>query len=110
MGTATFALPSLNHLFEKGYAISGVITQPDKPSGRGQTLQGSPVKKRAYELLLPVYQPASLRTDEARELFSALAPDMIVVVAYGKILPSWLLQLPQFGCINLHGSLLPKYR
>ena len=110
MGSATFALPSLNRLFEKSYEIAAVITQPDKPSGRGQALHGPPVKRRAYELLLPVYQPKSLKASDAHELFSALAPDMIVVVAYGKLLPPWLLELPRFGCINLHGSILPKYR
>jgi len=110
MGTATFALPSLNRLFEKGYDIAGVITQPDKPGGRGQTLQASPVKRRAYELQLQIYQPPSLKTDETQQLVSALAPEMIVVVAYGKIVPPWLLQFPRFGCINLHGSILPKYR
>jgi methionyl-tRNA formyltransferase len=110
MGTAPFALPSLNVLFEKGYEINGVITQPDKPSGRGQSFQASPVKKRANELHLPVHQPQSLKTGEARELMDALSPEIIVVVAYGKILPLWLLQSPRYGCINLHGSLLPKYR
>jgi len=110
MGSATFALPSLNRLFEKGYEITAVITQPDKPSGRGQTLQGPPVKRRAFELLLPIYQPKSLKTSDAHELFSRLTPDMIVVVAYGKLLPPWLLELPRYGCINLHGSILPKYR
>jgi methionyl-tRNA formyltransferase len=110
MGSSTFALPTLNQLFEKGCSITAVITQPDKPSGRGQTLQGPPVKKRAHELHLSVYQPKSLKTSEAHELFGSLAPEMIVVVAYGKILPAWLLQLPRYGCINLHGSLLPKYR
>ena len=68
------------------------------------------MKQRAFELKLPVYQPTSLKTDEAREIFGALAPELVVVVAYGKILPSWLLNLPRYGCINLHGSLLPKYR
>jgi methionyl-tRNA formyltransferase len=110
MGTATFALPSLNFLFEKGYEISGVITQPDKPSGRGQSFQPPPVKKRACELHLPVHQPLSLKTDEMRQLLNALSPEVIVVVAYGKILPPWLLQSPRYGCINVHGSLLPKYR
>jgi methionyl-tRNA formyltransferase len=110
MGSATFALPSLDALFESGLPITGVITQPDKASGRGQLLQGPPVKKRAFELQLPVYQPNSLKTEESRHLLNALAPDLIVVVAYGKILPPWLLGLPRFGCINLHGSLLPKYR
>lgn len=110
MGSATFALPSLDALFESGYAITGVITQPDKPSGRGQALQGPPIKNRAFELHLPTFQPKSLKTDDARGLFNALAPDLIVVVAYGKILPLWLLQFPRYGCLNLHGSLLPKYR
>jgi methionyl-tRNA formyltransferase len=110
MGSATFALPSLQAVFESGFAIQGVVTQPDKPSGRGQLLQAPPVKKIAFDLLLPIYQPASLKTDEARQMFSALAPDLIVVVAYGKILPPWLLQCPRWGCINVHGSLLPKYR
>jgi len=110
MGTATFAVPSLRRLFEKGYAINGVITQPDKPSGRGQTLHASPVKKLAAELQLPMYQPSSLKTDETRQLVAALSPDLVVVVAYGKILPPWLLQFPRYGCINVHGSILPKYR
>ena len=110
MGSATFALPSLNQLFEKGYEITAVVTQSDKPSGRGQSLQGPPVKKRAFDLHLPIYQPKSLKTDETHELVAALAPEMIVVVAYGKILPPWLLQFPRYGCINLHGSILPKYR
>ncbi len=110
MGSATFALPTLRGLFEKGYEIAGVITQPDKPGGRGQELQEPPVKKAAFDLHLPIYQPRSLKNDETRALFEALAPQMIVVVAYGKILPSWLLKLPSYGCINLHGSLLPKYR
>jgi methionyl-tRNA formyltransferase len=110
MGSATFALPSLNALFEKGYEITGVITQPDKPAGRGQIMQAPPVKKRAFELHLPIYQPRSVKTDEAHALIEALAPEMIVVVAYGKILPPWLLQSPPLGCINVHGSILPKYR
>jgi|ERR1051326_3812871 methionyl-tRNA formyltransferase len=110
MGSATFALPSLNALFEKGCEITGVITQPDKPAGRGQMVQASPVKKRAFELHLPIYQPHSVKTHEAHSLIEALSPDMIVVVAYGKILPPWLLQFPRLGCINVHGSILPKYR
>lgn len=110
MGSATFALPSLDVLAESDYTITGVITQPDKPTGRGQQVQGPPVKARASELGLPVYQPTSLKTEEARELFGALAPELIVVVAYGKILPAWLLHFPKYGCTNLHGSLLPKYR
>jgi methionyl-tRNA formyltransferase len=110
MGSATFALPSLDALFQCGYVITGVITQPDKPAGRGRVLHAPPIKKRACELHLPTFQPKSLKADETRELVGALAPDLIVVVAYGKILPPWLLQFPRYGCINLHGSLLPKYR
>jgi methionyl-tRNA formyltransferase len=110
MGSATFALPSLEALFERGYTLTGVITQPDKPGGRGRQLQAPPVKRRAYDLHLPILQPDSLKTDETRATIDALAPDLIVVVAYGKILPPWLLQFPPYGCINLHGSLLPKYR
>jgi methionyl-tRNA formyltransferase len=110
MGSATFALPSLDALAESSDTITGVITQPDKPTGRGQQVQGPPVKARASELGLPIYQPASLKTEETRELVASLSPELIVVVAYGKILPSWLLQFPKYGCINLHGSLLPKYR
>jgi methionyl-tRNA formyltransferase len=110
MGSATFAIPSLVRLFEEGYRIAGVVTQPDKPVGRTQAMQAPPLKAKAFELQLPVYQPATLKDDAARALFQALAPEIIVVAAYGKILPAWLLQLPALGCINLHGSLLPKYR
>jgi methionyl-tRNA formyltransferase len=110
MGSAAFALPTLERLSEKGHSIRGVITQPDKPVGRRQTMQGPPVKKMAFELHLPVYQPKSLKDDEAHTLFEALAPDMIIVVAYGKILPPWLIAFAPYGAVNLHGSLLPKYR
>ena len=110
MGSAAFALPTLERLFEKGHSISGVITQPDKPAGRGQMMQGPPVKKIAFDLHLPVYQPKSIKDDEARALFDALAPEMIIVVAYGKILPPWLIRFAPHGAVNLHGSLLPKYR
>ena len=110
MGSATFALSSLDRLFERGYEITGVVTQPDKPSGRGQILQSPPVKRRAVDLRLPIYQPASLKTEETQSLIQALGPDLVVVVAYGKILPPWLLHFPPHGCINVHGSILPKYR
>jgi methionyl-tRNA formyltransferase len=110
MGTSVFAVPTLVRLFEKGFSITGVVTQPDKPSGRGQALHAPPVKTKAHELRLSVYQPSSLKNDEARSLISSLDMDTIVVVAYGKILPVWLLQLPGWGAVNLHGSLLPKYR
>src|SRR4051812_15657000 len=110
MGSAPFAVPTLQRLFEDGRKITGVITQPDKPSGRGQNVQAPPVKKKAVELHLPVYQPKSLKDGEAHALIEALEPDLIIVVAYGKILPPWLIDFPKHGCINLHGSLLPKYR
>ena len=110
MGTAPFALPSLNALFEAGFNIASVFTQPDKPRGRGQLLQAPPVKQRASELHLPITQPHSLNAEETQRFVRDLAPDLIVVVAYGKILPAWLLAFPKYGCINVHGSLLPKYR
>ena len=110
MGSSSFALPALQRLFEDGHQITGVVTQPDKPSGRGQFIQSPPVKAKALEFHLPVYQPVSLKDDAARALFEALEQEMIIVVAYGKIIPPWLLRLPRYGCVNLHGSLLPKYR
>jgi methionyl-tRNA formyltransferase len=110
MGTAAFAVPTLVQLFDQGFTISGVVTQPDKRSGRGQTVHSSAVKREAQKLHLAIYQPVSLKDDVARTLFRDLAPDMIVVAAYGKILPDWLLRLPRFGAVNLHASLLPKYR
>src|SRR5262245_54327861 len=108
MGTSAFAVPTLVRLFEDDLNIVAVLTQPDKPSGRGQLLQESPVKKKALELQLPIHQPTTLKDENARTLFQSLAPDMLVVVAYGKILPSWLLEVPRLGAINLHASLLPK--
>jgi methionyl-tRNA formyltransferase len=86
------------------------VTQPDKPAGRGQTVHPPPVKTRAIDLQLPVHQPATLKNEEARCLFEQLAADLLVVVAYGKLLPSWLLALPRYGAVNLHASLLPRYR
>lgn len=110
MGTAEFAVPTLQRLVHEGYSVVAVVTQPDKPSGRGHAVQFSPVKRKAAELQLDVHQPVTLKDDHARRLFESLQPDCIVVVAYGKILPSWLIQLPKYGVINLHGSLLPQYR
>jgi len=110
MGTSAFAVPTLRALFEAGYSIAGVVTQPDKPGGRGHSLQASPVKQEAARLHLSVYQPATLKDDAARALFEALQPDMLVVAAYGKLVPPWLIALPRYGVLNLHGSLLPKYR
>ena len=110
MGTPDFALFSLRALVESGEDVIGVITQPDKPKGRGYTLTPPPVKVYATEQGLPVYQPNTLRGDEFAALLSELDPDLIVVVAYGKILPQNVLTYPKHGCINVHGSLLPEYR
>ncbi len=110
MGTAEFAVPTLHRLTSEGYALAAVVTQPDKPSGRGQLMHASPVKRSAMELQLSVHQPATLKDDSARGFFEKVQPDCIIVVAYGKILPPWLIRLPRFGVVNLHGSLLPKYR
>jgi len=110
MGTPDYALFSLKALFEAGEEIIGVVTQPDKPKGRGYTLTPPPVKVYATEKNIPVYQPTTLKDGAFAEELSALDPDMIVVVAYGKILPKYVLDYPKYGCINIHGSLLPKYR
>ncbi len=110
MGTPDFALFSLSALVEAKENVIGVVTQPDKPSGRGYALTPPPVKVYATEHGIPVYQPATLRGEEFAELLSSLAPDMIVVAAYGKILPQNVIEYPKYGCINIHGSLLPEYR
>ncbi|NLJ30021.1 MAG: methionyl-tRNA formyltransferase [Clostridiales bacterium] len=110
MGTPDFAVPSLKSLIEAGHEVCGVFTQPDKPKGRGYALTPPPVKVLAAERGIPVYQPATLRKEEAVELVRALQPELIAVVAYGKILPKAILDIPGFGCVNVHGSLLPKYR
>ncbi len=110
MGTPDFALFSLKALCEAGEDVIGVVTQPDKPKGRGYTLTPPPVKVYAEEKGLPVYQPSTLRGEEFAALLDTLAPELIVVVAYGKILPENVIHYPKFGCINVHGSLLPKYR
>ncbi len=118
MGTPDFALPTLEGLMEAGHQVAAVITQPDKPKGRGYQLLPTPVKKRALELGLPVYQPNTLKSPlpegqdgpDFRELLAELDPELIVVVAYGKILPNYVLDYPKYGCINVHGSLLPQYR
>jgi methionyl-tRNA formyltransferase len=110
MGTPDFALFSLKALVESGEDVIGVVTQPDKPKGRGYELTPPPVKVYALEKGLPVYQPTTLRGDEFAALLSELDPELIVVVAYGKILPKNVLDYPKHGCINVHGSLLPAYR
>lgn len=110
MGTPDFALFSLKALVESGEDVIGVITQPDKPKGRGYELTPPPVKVYALEQGLPVYQPTTLRGDEFAAQLAELDPELIVVVAYGKILPKNVLDYPKYGCINVHGSLLPTYR
>lgn len=110
MGTPDFAAASLEKLIEEKYDIAGVFTQPDRPRGRGMSLMSPPVKLLACEHGIPVYQPEKLRDGTALEILKSLAPDIIVVVAYGRILPDDILELPRLGCVNVHGSLLPKYR
>lgn len=110
MGTPAFAVPSLRMLVEEGYEIAAVVTQPDRPQGRKKTLVPTPVKEAALELGLPVLQPERLRRPEAVAELAAYEPDLIVTAAYGQILPKSVLDLPKNGCVNVHGSLLPKYR
>ncbi|WP_379153208.1 methionyl-tRNA formyltransferase [Paenibacillus sp. sgz5001063] len=110
MGTPAFAVPSLQMLLKQGYEVVAVVTQPDRPQGRKKTLTPSPVKEAALALGLPVLQPERMRRPEAVAELAAYKPDLIVTAAYGQILPKSVLDLPQFGCVNVHGSLLPKYR
>src|SRR5947207_1124859 len=110
-GTPSFAVPSLEKLAGTGFDIRLVVTQPDRPKGRGLESAISPVKQRSLELRLPITQPDKIKNnDEFRAKLTALAPDAIVVVGYGHIIPQWMLDLPPLGNINLHASLLPKYR
>lgn len=109
MGTPAFALPSLEELFSNGHDIRLVITQPDRPKGRGRALEPSPVKKLALEKNLKVMEPLKLRDEDFIKNLKALEPDLFVVVAYGRILPKAVLEIPKY-CVNLHASLLPKYR
>jgi len=110
MGTPDFAEISLRAVHAAGHEVCGVFTQPDRPKNRGMKLEMSAVKKAALELNIPVYQPTKLRDGTAEALLRDLAPELIVVVAYGRLLPKALLDIPPKGCINIHGSLLPKYR
>ena len=110
MGTPDFSVPTLRALVKAGHSIVGVYCQPDKQKGRGKQIQMPPVKEAALSLDLPVYQPITLRDDAVQKELIDLAPDVIVVIAYGKILPPWLIRLPKYGCINIHASILPKYR
>jgi methionyl-tRNA formyltransferase len=109
-GTPVFSVPALDALHEAGHDIVAVYTQPDRPAGRGRELKGSPVKQRAISLGIPVEQPTSLKAAEAQERLGATAPDLMVVVAYGLILPQAVLDLPRLGCLNIHASLLPRWR
>ncbi|MBI1353535.1 MAG: methionyl-tRNA formyltransferase [Acidobacteria bacterium] len=111
MGSPGFALPSLRALAESPrYDVAGVFTQPDRPAGRGGKLTPPPVKQLALELRLPVEQPEKVRSDEAFARLEELAPEVIVVVGYGQIIPQRIIDLPRHGCVNVHSSLLPKYR
>ncbi|WP_127584323.1 methionyl-tRNA formyltransferase [Paenibacillus koleovorans] len=110
MGTPDFAVPSLQTLLREGYNVVGVVTQPDRPKGRKRELAPTPVKAEALQHGIPVLQPLKLRTPAAVAELAALQPDLIVTAAYGQILPKSVLALPRHGCINVHASLLPKYR
>lgn len=110
MGTPYFAVPTLKALSGKGYTIDLVITQKDKPKGRGKKIQYTPVKDAAINLGLEVYQPESINNKESIEKIKAINPDFIIVVAYGQILKKEILEIPKYGCYNVHASLLPKYR
>ena len=110
MGTPDFAVPALKSLANSQHTVCAVFTQPDKPRGRKQVMTPPDVKVCAQSLDIPVFQPESMKSEEAIELVKSFAPDVIVVAAYGKILPKAVLDIPKYGCLNIHGSLLPKYR
>lgn len=110
MGTSDFSVPTLRTLVEHGYDVKAVVTQPDRPKGRGRTIVPPPVKVFAEQHDIPVLQPQKVRAPEIQETLRELSPDVIVVVAYGQILPESILRIPRLGCINVHASLLPKYR
>ena len=111
MGTPDFAVPCLESIIKsENNNVIGVVTQPDKPKGRGHKLQPTPVKAKAVEYNIPVFQPETLKNRSFEDELKQLNPDIIVVVAYGQILPEYILNFPKFGCINVHASLLPKYR
>ena len=110
MGTPDFAAASLQQILSDGFEVVGVFTQPDKPKGRGMALSASPVKELALAHGIPVFQPEKMRDGTALEALKGLSPDVLAVVAYGRILPPEILKVPDFGAVNVHGSLLPKYR
>jgi methionyl-tRNA formyltransferase len=110
-GTPAFALPTLRHLIaQPDFQVEGVVTQPDRPRGRGQKISSSPVKDVALETGISVYQPEKIKSDSAYDYFKRVAPDVVVIIAYGQIIPASLIAIPRLGWINLHASLLPKYR
>jgi len=110
-GTPRFAVPTLEKLVAAGHSVPLVVTQPDRPRGRGLEMIASPVKEAALRLGIPVVQPAAIKSNEGfRDQLTAIGPDVIVVVGYGRIIPQWMIDLPRFGNLNLHASLLPKYR
>jgi methionyl-tRNA formyltransferase len=110
-GTPEFALPSLRNLLtQSDFEVAGVVTQPDRPRGRGHATSSAPVKELAVAAGLKVYQPEKIKSDETLEYFKRTAPDAVIIIAYGQIIPQRLIDLPRLGWINLHGSLLPKYR
>ena len=110
MGTPDFATGTLEEIVRSGYEIVGVVTQPDKPKGRGKTMMPTPVKETALKYNLPVYQPRKVREPEFVELLRSLKPDVMVVAAFGQIITKEILEMPKYGCINVHASLLPAYR
>lgn len=110
MGSPEFAVPTLEALYDRGHNILLVITQKDRPKGRGKKLMSTPVKKKASELNLKIYQPESVNSKESINIIKRLNPDCIVVAAYGQILKKDILDIPKYGCLNVHASLLPKYR
>lgn len=110
MGTPEFAVPCLDRLIKDGHDVVGVFTQPDKPKGRGHKMQFPPVKEKAVENNIPVFQPTKMRDGTAYEIIDKLDPELIIVVAYGKIIPQDILDRPKYGCVNIHASLLPRYR
>ncbi len=110
MGTPDFSVPALKALVEAGHQVIAVVTQPDKPKGRGKEVQMTPVKIQAMEYGIPVYQPAKVREASFVEVLQGLEADVYVVIAFGQLLPKAVLELPKYGCINIHASLLPKYR
>ena len=110
MGTPDFAVGTLKELISAGHEVAAVVTQPDKPKGRGHKMQFPPVKEKAVENNIPVFQPTKMRDGTAYEIIDKLDPELLIVVAYGKIIPQDILDRPKYGCVNIHASLLPRYR